>query len=54
MKEKYIKIVNDRFSGKTREILLKQILNNKYIEIKDTEEYLNYYGYGNEKVEYYD
>lgn len=25
MKEKYIKIVNDRFNGKTREILLKQI-----------------------------
>lgn len=39
-------------TNKTEEI--KQILNNKYIEIKDTEEYLNYYGYGNEKVEYYD
>ena len=39
-------------TNKTKEI--KQILDNKYNEIKDTEEYLSYYGYDNEKVEYYD
>ena len=50
-----IQLNSNRYYFTTNKIKeIKQILDNKYNEIKDTEEYLNYYGYGNEKVEYYD
>lgn len=50
-----IQLNSNRYYFTTNKIKeIKQILDNKYNEIKDTEEYLSYYGYDNEKVEYYD
>ena len=50
-----IQLNSNRYYFTTNKIKeIKQILDNKYNEIKDTEEYLNYYGYDNKKVEYYD
>ena len=50
-----IQLNSNRYYFTTNKIKeIKQMLDNKYNEIKDTEEYLSYYGYDNEKVEYYD